>query len=206
MTKTQAQSPKAETPFGVPTWPWNHVPIAGVPSRTRCESVVTEDEREAGVKLVAFYRQNESVAVANDIEGRQDQLRFLKGIPAELMKREISACDYGKWQAAQDKLAELREEAFDYVKPIFRRLIKSLEAELNEAALAAEARLDKAGIPVRCSDGTWMLHSDAICRALWSQRYIVEKTFVGIAESGNGIPAVQWLCTGEGHTPFSWVQ
>jgi hypothetical protein len=206
MTKTQTQSAKAETPFNAPTWPWNNVPLAGVPIRTRCQSIVTGDEREAGGALIERYRQQEVIVAANCIESCQDQLRSLKGVGLELMRREIVACDHSKWQAAHDTLAELRTEAFEqFAKPILRRLVKSLEAELNEAALAAEARLDKAGIPVRYSDGTWMLHSDAICRALWSQRNIVEKTFVAIVESGNGIPAVQWLCTDEEHTPFQWL-
>ena len=72
----------------------------------------------------------------------------MKGIPAELMKRRISECDHDKWLQAQTRLSELREESFLLVVPIFRRLLQSLDAELNENAIASEQRLDRAGLPV----------------------------------------------------------
>ena len=70
-TKTEAKSNnKAETPFGAPVWPWNQPPLCGEPTRQRCQSVVTHEESEAGVKLVAAYRVQESVVLINDIDAR----------------------------------------------------------------------------------------------------------------------------------------
>jgi hypothetical protein len=217
-TKTiEAKSPQAcETPFNGPVpWLWNQTPQAGVPIRPRCQAVVTDGEREAGVKLIEQYREQEVIVAANCIESRQARLHGMKGVPAELLKREIAQCDHSKWEKAQGELAQIRKTAFVLVRPIFKRLVKSLEAELNEAALAAESRLDQAGIPIRGQahldragrpvEGEWLLHSDAICRALWSQRNIVSKTFAALVEVGDGIPAVQFLCTDEEHTPFSWL-
>jgi hypothetical protein len=214
-TTTEAKSPRAQTPFTLPAWPWNHVPQAGIPARPRCQSIVSDSDRAAGVKLIEEYRAQEAIAIANDIEGRQKELTQCKGVPAELLKREISNCDHGKWLAAQDRLAGLRREAFELVKPIFKRLVKSLSDELDEAALATEGRLNKAGIALQAPDhldsagrhteGEWALHDDMLCKALWSQRNIVEKTFGALVESGDGIPATQFLCSGENQTPFFWV-
>jgi hypothetical protein len=67
---TSTKSPKPETPFKTPTWPWNFTPQAGVPTRQRCQSIVTEDEREAGAKLIAVYREWESVSA---VHRRQDR-------------------------------------------------------------------------------------------------------------------------------------
>jgi hypothetical protein len=68
MTKTQ-QARKPETPFKQPTWAWNVVPMAGIPTRTRSQSVVTDEEVKAGVKLVADYRAQEGISRNHDIEG-----------------------------------------------------------------------------------------------------------------------------------------
>jgi hypothetical protein len=169
----------------------------------RSQSVVSAEEAETGEKLIAAYREQEAIAAEHDIEVRQHQLERLKGIPAEAMRREIAGCDYAKWQAAQARLAELRKEAFELVKPVFRRLAKSLDDELNAGALAAEQRLDAAGISLRDGD-TWLLHLDVLCRALWSQRHTVESTLVALAEHGDGIGSVQWFLTDEPGVPFQW--
>jgi hypothetical protein len=85
------------------------------------------------------------------------------------MKREIAACDHNKWLEAQAKLNELREEAFKLVELIFRRLVKSLDTELSDAALEGEHRLDRARLPIK-QGNEWLMHHDVLCRALWSQR------------------------------------
>jgi hypothetical protein len=207
-TKTKT---KAETPFsGKPGWEWNRVPQGGVPTRTRSQSIVSEGEAKAGEKLIAEYRAQQAIFEEHDIDGKSAvlaksyQFPSLSGYEQEMLRRSIAAADHGKHLAAQARLAELRKEAFELVKPIFKRLIESLDDELNDSALEAEQRLDRAGVPVRNGD-EWMLHNDAVCKALWSCRNLVEKTFCAVAESGDGIAAVQWYCTSEEHTPFQWV-
>jgi hypothetical protein len=46
---------------------------AGTPTRTRCQSIVTDGESDAGAKLIATYREQEAIVAANDIEGREDK-------------------------------------------------------------------------------------------------------------------------------------
>ena len=204
-TITKTVTPRAETPFGpkVP-WAWNEVPTAGLPIRARCQRIANDDERAAGARLIAEYRAAEEISSRNDIESRQSELARLKGIPAELMKREIATCDYNAWAQAQERLRELREEAFLLVVPIFRRLVQSLDGELNENAIASEQRLDRAGLPVRLG-AEWCLHEDMLCRAIWSQRNVVEKTFARFQEHRDGIGACQYFLTDETNVPHSWV-
>ena len=89
MTKTQSPSPRAETPFLAPTWPWNYVPPGGFATRERCQSVATQDERDAAVKLIQVYRAQEAISALNDIDGRAQNLErpfgAEKGINAELL-------------------------------------------------------------------------------------------------------------------------
>jgi hypothetical protein len=101
------------------------------------------------------------------------------------------------------KLGELRQEAFELVQPIIKRLVKSLADELNDAALTGEQRLDQAGLPVR--DGaTWLLHDDVLIKSLWSCRGKAEAALASLSVE-NSIAAIQFFCTSEEHTPFIWV-
>ena len=150
-TKTEAKSSKAETPFGAPVWPWNQPPLCGEPTRQRCQSIVSYEESQAGVKLVAAYRVQESVVAVNDIDARAiafEKPHAVRGVGAELLRREMAACDHDAFLAAQAELAKLRQEALALVTPIVKRLAKSLSDELNNTALVAEERLAKAGLPV----------------------------------------------------------
>ena len=195
---------KPETPFGKPSWPWNHVPTAGIPTRQRCQSIVSDQEADAGAKLIADYREWEAISAANDIESRQIELTRLKGIGLELKKREIAACDYDKWVEAQAKLSELRAQAFEMAKSLLNRLIEGLNSELNENAIASERRLDAAGLPIK-NGAEWLLHEDVLCCALWSQRSIASKTLTAVSEVRDGIGSIQWFCTGEPGVPFQWA-
>ena len=206
-TKT-ASSRKPETPFNQPTWPWNHVPLAGTPTRQRCQSVVADDEASTGTELVSFFRLQEVVSSDNNIESRTHKLnnsyriKTMSGVEQENLRREITKCDHEKFVAAQAKLAALRKEAFELVQPIVKRLVKSLSDELNDAALDAEQRLDRAGLPIK--DGAvWMLHSDAVCRALWSCRFRAEVLLTELSPE-NSIATVQYFLTSEQNTPFHW--
>ena len=95
-----------------------------------------------------------------------------------------------------------------------KRLVKSLGDELNDVALTAEERLDKAGLPVHC-DGNidtrtgqriknWMLHTDPLITALWSCRGKAEAALASLSVE-NSIGAVQFFCTSEEHTPWIWA-
>jgi hypothetical protein len=204
--KTQ-QSQKCETPFKVPTWKFNEIPACGIPTRQRAQSVVSSDECKTGIELVAEYRRQEVISHDNDIESRTTELEKPfggRGIPGELLRREIALCDHDKFLKAQERLAELRAAAFTLVEPIFRRLVQSYGNDLNEEALVSEQRLDKSGLPIR-SGNEWLLHSDSVCRALWSCRHVTEKTRAALLEHRDGVGATQYLCTSEEGVPFQWV-
>ena len=204
-TKTEAKSSKAETPFGAPVWPWNQPPLCGDPTRERCQSIVSYEESQAGVKLVAAYRVQESVVAVNDIDARAiafEKPHAVRGVGAELLRREMAACDHDAFLAAQAELAKLRQEALALVTPIVKRLAKSLSDELNNTALVAEERLAKAGLPV-LTGTTWLLHTDPLITALWSCRGKAETLLASLSVE-TAVGCVQWFCTTEEHTPFSW--
>ena len=203
-TKPQSKTQQPETPFKTRPWPWNYVPQGGFPTRKRCQALATPQERDSAAKLLVEYRKQEKIARDNDIESRQAGLWLLKGIPAELMKREIDGCDYGKWSQAQARLAELRKEASAMAEPLFKRLIKNLDAELNNVAIAAESRLELTGIPIKQGE-EWTLHQDVTCKALWSCREIAQKTRIEVGQIGDGIGSVQFFLTEEEGVPFQWL-
>jgi hypothetical protein len=220
MTKTQ--TPKAQTPFiSAPLpWPWNHTVPGGVPSRDRCQSASSPKEREQATELLAEVRRQEEISRANDIAGMSDELAKLSresqnaigGVEGEMKRRAIRAADPGKYEAAQAQLAQLRQEALDLVTPVLRRVLVDYSESLAEAAVAAEARLEANGLPIRDRSkvtinspnaDTWVLHDDAVCRALWSCRVKIKKTLFGL-QSDNAVGAVQYFLTNEEHTPFTW--
>ena len=86
--------------------------------------------------------------------------------------------------------------------PIVKRLAKSLGDELNNTALVAEERLAKAGLPV-LTGTTWLLHTDPLITALWSCRGKAEALLASLSVE-TAVGCVQWFCTTEEHTPFSW--
>jgi hypothetical protein len=179
--------------------------MAGTPTRRRCQSVVSEAEASTGVELVAFYRVQEVISADNNIDARSAQFDKPfgpRGVAAEFLRREMANCNHDAYLAAETKLSELRKEAFELVQPIVKRLVKSLSDELNDAALAAESRLDKAGLPIRAG-ATWLLHDDVLIKALWSCRGKAE-TLLAALSHDNAIAVVQYLLTPEESTPFVW--
>jgi hypothetical protein len=58
-----------------------------------------------------------------------------KGVAAEFLRREMTACNHEVFLTAQERLAKLRVEAFELVQPITKRLVKSLADELNDHGL-----------------------------------------------------------------------
>jgi hypothetical protein len=205
------KSPKPETPFAAKVpWSWNEVPTAGIPTRSRCQRIASDDERKAAAKLISEYRAAEEISRDNNIEGKTERLnqsyriKTMSGVEQENLRREIQKADHEKYLAAEAKLRELRKEAFVMVEKIFTRLIESLNSKLYEAAAAAEQRLDAAGLPVKNGD-LWMLHDDAICKALWSCRHVAEKTLVELQGHQDGIGACQFFLTEEQGVPFQWL-
>jgi hypothetical protein len=219
---TKAQTSKAKTPFqSAPLpWAWNFSVPGGVPSRDRCQSVSAPQEREQAEALIAGYREQEAIAAENDISGMSEALgrlagmsRSAGGFEGEMMRRRIRAADPDKYNTAQVRLTDLRKEAMDLVTPVLRRVLVNYSESLAEAAVAAEARLEANGLPIRDHSkvtikspnaDTWVLHDDAVCRALWSCRVKIEKTLVAI-EPDNAIGAVQYFLSTEEFTPFNWT-
>ena len=157
------------------------------------------------MKLVVAYRVQESVVLVNDIDSRAAALEkphAVRGVGAELLRREMAACDHDAFLAAQAELAELRQEALALVTPIAKRLVKSLSDELNDMALIAEERLDKSGLPVRTGT-TWLLHTDPLITALWTCRGKAEELLATLSVE-NSVGCVQFFCTDEEHVPFHW--
>jgi hypothetical protein len=212
MTKTQATKPKTPFPSAPLPWAWNVTPAGGVPTRERCLSVGTPKEKEQAVALVASYRTQEAISSENDINLMSDHLDKLSrlsgssgGFEGEMMRRRLRAADHSKWEAAETRLAQLRQEAMDLITPVLRRLLVSYSESLAQAALEAEARLEANGLPLR-SANLWTLHEDAVCRALWSCRVKVEKALFELHPL-SAVGAVQFfLCSPEREpqTPFNW--
>jgi hypothetical protein len=169
-------------------------------------------KKEQAVALVAEVRRQEDLSSTNDINLMSDHLDKLSrlsgssgGFEGEMMRRRLREADHGKWEAAETRLAELRQEAMDLVTPVLRRLLVSYSESLAQAALEAEARLEVNGLPIRAGN-EWILHQDAICRALWSCRIKIERTLFEI-QPINAVGAVQFfLCSPEREpqTPFNW--
>ena len=111
------------------------MPTGGIPTRERCLSVCTSDERQAAIKLVQQYRSQEEIARTHDIENMSKELDQLArvaksahgGLPGEMLRRQIREADPAKYEEAQAELAKLRSEALALIKPYLKRLIASLD-------------------------------------------------------------------------------
>ena len=212
MTKAKEVTSKTpQTPFpSAPTpWAWNVIPPGGIPGRDRCQTAGTEQERNKAAELVAEYRRQEDLSSTNDINGMSQNLDKLTrvsnnagGVEGEMLRAEIGAADHARFVGAQDKLAQLRQEALDLIVPVLRRVLVSYSESLAQAAVDAEARLEANGLPLRAGN-EWTLHDDAICRALWSCRIKIERTLFEI-QPINAVGATQFLLTSEESTPFNW--
>ena len=168
-------------------------PSAVTPPRERCQSVASEDERQAAVKLIQAYRSAEKVSADNNIEVRQQELGrpfgAPKGVGAEMLKREIAQCDHNAFVAAAEELAKLRSDAVELIKPYLKQLVISLDDALNAAAAEAEKRIEAEGLPV-IDGGAWTLHHDGLIRTLWFRRLKAQKALDEIWV-GNAVGAVR---------------
>ena len=144
MSKTPEKPAKAPKPI-TPTEEkgWTHPPpSAGFPTRTACQSLVTDAERLAGEKLIAEYREQEEISATNDIEAPAKRLPQLEGSStwklggadpheARKVRREIELCDPDKFANAQGRLNELRFGAILLVRPILERLVTHFERRVE---------------------------------------------------------------------------
>jgi hypothetical protein len=205
MTKTQSSKPKTPFPSAPLPWAWNYIPAGGLPTRERCLSVGTPKEKEQAVALVAEYPRNEELYRDHDISAMAEILAkpgHDRGFDGEMLRRKMGQADHSIFLAAEAKLAEKRQEAMDLVAPVIRRVLVSYSESLAQAALEAEARLEANGLPLRAGN-QWVLHEDAVCRALLSCRVKVEKALFEL-QPLYAVGAVQFFLTNEEHTPFNW--
>jgi hypothetical protein len=107
-------------------------------ARERCQGVGTPKEREQAIALIAAYREQHEISATHDIDATArelDQLARMSknahgGIPGEMLRRRMSAADPEKYNEAQTKLAQLREEAMSLVTPVLRRVLVSIVSRL----------------------------------------------------------------------------
>jgi hypothetical protein len=95
--------------------------------------------------LSDYVAAQEKIAADNDIEGRQksfDTPYGVKGIDAELLRREMAKCDHGAFLAAQEELDKLRGAAVALIVPFLKRLVASFDEALNASAIEAEKRFE----------------------------------------------------------------
>jgi hypothetical protein len=198
----------------------------------RCQADVLEAEKAEAVKMIAEYREAETLHATNDIAARNHKLEESGAVitPADVirgrnpgicpgggnpMKRltleerlaieaELKACDHQQFLVACSQLQELRESAVDLAKTILGRLVKSFDAELAKAALEAEARLETIGLPIG-NHAYWELHHNPELLARHSWREMARNAIRNL-NMENSIGSVQWLATTEATTQsVPWV-
>jgi hypothetical protein len=213
---------------------WQTVPAR--PTRKRAQDVTTGGLRAKAAILLGEYRLQQGIKAANDITGRRDaisRLEFDRRFPeAEAVRREIEACDHGKFLDADSELRTLEAEAAALVMPVLDELILSFDAELHEVAAQKEAELEKYGLPlfqeipnqsaVHSINApappqylkVWVLWNDDICTQLHSCREVVRnlrQKFDAFSTYSRGeinamlaIPTTQFLLSDE-DCDFSWL-
>jgi hypothetical protein len=152
-------------------------PDGGWPGRADCQKAVTVEERTAGAKIVAEYRENEKITVDNDADSRQFEMSRLSpsghGFDHARLRKELAACCRETFLKAQNRMNELRDEAVRLARPVFERLVVEFDKELNAVALRREEELTQMGIPLY-SDGLnsagyqhreFAIHSDPLVTA-----------------------------------------
>lgn len=190
------------------------IPDVGWPQRAQCQKAVTGEEKATGERIVAEYRQAEQAATDNDVGLARLRIRNPEcgAFEQERIREKIRGMSEEKFFAAQSRLNELREEAVKLVRPIFERLVEAFDKELNAVALQRESelqamgiglfsdRLDSAGYPCR----KFPVHDDPIVTGWQCRRECVRHRGLN-TDKDNAIACVQWLCTDEERTPFSWL-
>jgi hypothetical protein len=74
----------------------SRIPDAGWPGRSDCQKAVAAEERAAGVKLVAEYRENEQITIDHDADSRRREMSRLSpdghGFERARLRKELEAC------------------------------------------------------------------------------------------------------------------
>jgi hypothetical protein len=190
------------------------IPDIGWPQRSECQKAVSADEKAAGVRIVAEYRQAEQTANDNDVGLARARTRNPEttAFEGERIREQIRGMSEEKFNAAQSRLNELREEAAKLVRPIFERLVEAFDKELNAVALQRESELQAMGIPLY-SDRVdaagypyreFPVHADPIVTGWQCRRECARHSALNVGRE-NAIGAVQFLCTEESHVPFQWL-
>ena len=154
----------------------SRIPDAGWPSRERCQKAVTSEERAAGAKIIAEYREMEQQAIDNDVSAARARIRNPEcdAFEAERLREKIRTMSEEKFYGAHSRLNELREEAAKLVRPIFERLVVQFDNALQATALSREAELTPDGHshlqrrPKQCR-----LSAEGLCHSRRSHRHSV---------------------------------
>ena len=149
----------------------------------------------------------------NDLAVRQNALvendrnPFKKLSPErhQQILRELQSIDRQKYLIADSNMRQLRQQASDLASTILTRLAKSFDVELQEVAIAAEQRLEEAGIPLSNPSRTdwelWHLN-EVIYRHAWRE---IARNRIENLDLSAAIGACQWLASDEANVPFVWV-
>ena len=89
------------------------IPDVGWPQRSECQKAVTAEEKAAGEKMIAEYRDMERQAIDNDVSAARARTRHPECdvFEAEAIREKIRGMSQEKLYGALSKLNELREEA-----------------------------------------------------------------------------------------------
>src|SRR5262245_29523641 len=100
--------------------------------------------------LVKQYREQEQIALDNDADRRQMDMARLgggskHGFEIAQLRKELAECSFETFNAAQNRMAELRKEAIALCTPILERLVAEFDRQLTEQALVREKELTTMG-------------------------------------------------------------
>jgi hypothetical protein len=230
-TKTQTNKPQTQFPTAMP-WPNHFWPsrerIQECVDDIDRAKATTLIQRYRELERIACDNDISGFsATIAACERDKDDVR------AEQCRRAREKANHDLFVDSQDKLHALREQAADMATPLLRRVYASLDDELREYAVAREASLQRLGIPIYVDRparggemvingarvGTmareWKLVSDAETTAYYAPRNAVgnlielfEKGWRGYTAGEirheRGVRTLQYLCTSETVSDFSW--
>jgi hypothetical protein len=182
-------------------------------NETSAAGFVSAEEASKGAALIAEYRENEQLAIANDVSAARARIRHPECdvFEAEALREKIRGMSREKLLGAQSRLNELRKDAHALCIPILERLRDEFDRQLHEITIQREVELQQIGIPL-FSDAIesghpvrrFELHNDPIVNNLHVRREMCRHKALDL-EAGDAIGCVQWLCTDEPVVPFQWL-
>jgi hypothetical protein len=181
----------------------SRIPDAGWPSRSDCQKAVTPEERAAGEKLVAEYREKEQLASDNDVWAARNRIRNPEcdTFEAERIREKIRGMSEEKYYGAQNRLSELRNEAAKLTRPVFERLVAEFDKELQAIALRREEELTAMGVPLYTDKEDarghkykdYTVSTDPLVTAWQCRRECVRHRSLNI-DKDNAVACMQYLC------------